>query len=58
SSLDTLTVLGSHKGDVIPLANDSSLTHLTLHSSRLISATITGSLFSLQYRTNHGVLPV
>uniref|UniRef100_A0A1X7U4B5 Uncharacterized protein n=1 Tax=Amphimedon queenslandica TaxID=400682 RepID=A0A1X7U4B5_AMPQE len=33
SSLDTLTVLGSHGCDVILLANDSSLIHLTLHSS-------------------------
>uniref|UniRef100_A0A1X7UB99 Uncharacterized protein n=1 Tax=Amphimedon queenslandica TaxID=400682 RepID=A0A1X7UB99_AMPQE len=49
SSLDTLTVLGSHKGDVIPLANDSSLIHLTLHSSSSQQQSLAlSSVFSIE----------
>ncbi|XP_019855300.1 PREDICTED: uncharacterized protein LOC109584134 [Amphimedon queenslandica] len=49
SSLDTLTVLGSHKGDVILLANNSSLIHLTLHSSSSHQQSLVFSLvFSIE----------
>ena len=49
SSLDTLTVLGSHKDDFIPVANDSSLIHLTLHSSSSQQQSLAlSSVFSIE----------